>query len=208
MKNALKHIDRLIEANTETFDKEQPYEWFRFRTDDVLLRVNGDDIEIDFKGTERAFSEWFYNFWTFRREWFSMGCVERGFSFNAEEIAGGEHEPLSLISRCLSFNGKIIMRGHSRGAVLAPLVATIFVWHGINPNRISLHLFAAPKLGNKKFLNSYTDMLGDKTFVINGSRDWVTYVPTWSRRVGIVKKFKGGALHALKVYRKAIKQML
>ncbi len=204
MKNALKNIDSLIDSNGETFDKSINHKIIRFRTDDVVIKFIGDDIELDFKGTEKYIKEWFFNFWTSRREWLSMGCVERGFSYNAEEMAGGEHQPDSLVNMCLAVTGSITMRGHSRGGVLAPLIATILVWHGVDPKRMSIYLFAAPRLGNKKFKKEYNKILGDRTFVLNGTHDWVTYVPTWSQRIGIVEKFKGGRLHSLLNYRRSI----
>lgn len=185
-------------------------EWFKSRTDDILLFEDVDKLTLICLGTQPKWREWFWNIAFKSVEWLDMGRVHGGFAKNVNELVGREDQPDSLISKCVNAakNGKrILLEGHSRGLPIAVLTATQLLAHGIPGESIKVVGCAGARVGNERFNKTYATLLGVKTFVLNGNSDPVPYLPWWGYSNGkIVKIPLGGKIprHSLKHYFNAV----
>lgn len=98
-----------------------------------------------FRGTSGKLENWIHNFNTFPCKWPRGGWVHRGFKKIFEEIWDSVHTELLSISR------PIFYTGHSLGAALATLAASL------KPPK-ALYTFGSPRVGNTDFIDSIKDI--------------------------------------------------
>jgi len=158
--------------------------WFNSGTDNAVLTERGDNIEIDFKGTDPTWREWCFNGLGFRRQWGTWGFVHRGFGMFVHGLVGDQFNEDSMISRCLKSTGLIILRGHSRGGPLAILTATVLISHGVDPNRIRVFVYGCPPVGDNDFKRLYRQVMGENTVTVNGRFDIFSKLPWWEHLHG------------------------
>ena len=200
-------LDLLIQANEGTLDPIYNAITVTRGTDDLVIVRIDDDLYIFIKGTERYIREWFYNFCVTRMYWLDMGLIERGFAINAQRLFGVENDPDSVVNMCLNTKGKIHIFGHSRAGVIAPLMGTLCLDHGIDKNKLDIVVFGSPKSGNAEMRRNYNQVLHNQTTTINGEWDPVTFVPNWGYHYGKIKTIKL-AWHSLRNYRNKIKTLV
>ena len=164
--------------------------WYRSRTDDVLyVRTNGKVLLVCV-GTEPKWREWFWNIAFVSVEWLNIGRVHGGFARNVHELLGREDQGSSLITVCNEANERgdsIDIIGHSRGFPIAALMATQLINHGIPASRITVVGCGGARLGCKRFKRSYQRLLGERTYVLNGKRDPIRFLPPWGNTNGRVQ---------------------
>ena len=178
---------------------------YKSRTDDLFALNSPTELRLVCVGTEPKISEWMLNFWIHSVEWLDLGKVHSGFARNIHELIGREDQPYSLINECLSAaeSGKdIMLLGHSRGYPISILIATQLISHGVSPLKIKVIGCGGAKVASRKFAAKYNQLLGNRTYVLNGSRDPVTFLPILRSTIGQVTKINlGGTFkHSLKHY--------
>ncbi len=207
----LPHLKSMNRGYKYTRDDSPDHKWYRARTDDILAITSHDKLLLICLGTQPKWREWVWNILFFSTEWLNIGRVHGGFARNVEELLGREDQLDSLITECLisASKGKnILVEGHSRGYPIACLVATKLISHGVHPSVIKVVGCGGARVGNKRFNENYSALLGDRTFVLNGNNDPVPTQPLWGYTNGQVTKINLGAIlkpkHLLKHYIEAI----
>ncbi len=207
VKEFLPYLKLMDRGYKYTRDNSPMHKWYLNGTDDILTIETKNTLDLICLGTQGTAREWFYNFQFFSTEWLSMGRVHRGFAKNVEELLGGQHDKDSLISHCKRACGegkKITIVGHSRGYPIACLVSTYLVYHGMRDCIHKVVGCGGARIGDRKFTETYSSMLGKRTFVLNAYNDPVTYAPIWGGVHGQVIKIRLGIgmfpKHLLKHY--------
>jgi len=114
-----------------------------------------------FRGTSGKLENWIHNFNVFPSKWPSGGWVHKGFKKVFDGIWDDIHTAL------LSINRPIFYTGHSLGAALATLAASL------KPPR-SLYTFGSPRVGNTAFIHS---LKGIQIYRVINSGDIVSSTP-------------------------------
>lgn len=209
----LRHLESMQRAYNDLRVLSEGVEKLKNRTDEILVNETQHEFTLTCAGTEPKIRDWFYNLTFIKVGWINMGKVHSGFAYNVDELLGRQDQPTSLLSRCLrqADAGKmIVIEGHSRGAPIAILVASTLVAHSVDPNRILVIGCGGAKVGNKQFARSYHEMLGHRTYILNGYSDPVRHLPPWGRCHGRVKMIKLGGWfpkHRVKHYIRALKRL-
>lgn len=210
----LPHLQSMQRAYNDLEALSEGVEKIKNRTDEVLVRETVDRYVLTCAGTEPKIKDWFFNLTFFKVDWIDMGKVHSGFAHNVDEMLGREDKKNSLMSRCLdrAKKGKlIVIEGHSRGAPIAMLAATSLVAHGVDPDRILIIGCGAAKVGNGRFARNYDEMLGHRTYQINGYSDPIRHLPPWGRKHGRETLIKLGGWypkHRVKHYIRAVKRSI
>ncbi|KAJ1767786.1 hypothetical protein IW140_005114 [Coemansia sp. RSA 1813] len=75
---------------------------------------------------------------------------------------------------------KIVFIGHSLGGASAVLSALMFARdNDIMKDRVRVWTFGQPRVGNRRFVEHYTDMLGNQTYRVTYGADIVPHIPPW-----------------------------
>ena len=114
-----------------------------------------------FRGTSGKLENWFHNFNAFPSKWPCGGWVHKGFKTVFDGIWEDVHTSL------LSVRQPIFYTGHSLGAVLATLAASV------RPPR-ALYTFGSPRVGNAGFIHSLKNI---QIYRMTNSRDIVSSAP-------------------------------
>ena len=80
----------------------------------------------------------------------SLGKIHEGFVLETNKLYVDIIELLDTLPR----NAQLILTGHSLGGAIVTILATILALHKANFT-ISVYTFASPRVGNRKFVNSY-----------------------------------------------------
>ena len=114
-----------------------------------------------FRGTSGKLENWIHNFDAFPSQWPRGGWVHKGFKKVFDGIWDDVHAEL------LSINRPIFYTGHSLGAALATLAASLEPpW--------ALYTFGSPRVGNAAFIHS---LKGIQIYRVINSRDIVSSTP-------------------------------
>jgi len=197
-----------MKAGYDHSENKMLFEWISSRTDDAMIIEGTNHLTIVVLGTQARINEWWQNLRIRQVEWSNMGRVHGGFAKNVHEIIGREDQKGSLINRILaaSTEGKTIkMMGHSRAVSIIQLIATLAVAHGANRKLFKIVGCAGPRVGNKRFHDEYEEMLGDRTFVLNGYSDPVRFLPPWEKTNGKITMIKLGGFHPKHLLKRYIK---
>ncbi|KAJ2461282.1 hypothetical protein GGF42_000295 [Coemansia sp. RSA 2424] len=75
---------------------------------------------------------------------------------------------------------KIVFLGHSLGGASAVISALMFVRDNeFIKERVRVWTFGEPRVGNRRFSEYYTEMLGTQTYRITNQADIVPHLPPW-----------------------------
>lgn len=175
-----------IEASIQAWEF-QHFHFFDQASTQAFLLSNAELIILSFRGTQmRCVHDWMTDLKIAR----IPGCgghLHRGFSEALDLIWD---EVVAQVIRCRSQGQALFLTGHSLGAGLATIAAARFQASRQTVN--SLYTFGSPRVGDQKFVNCFTQNLGNRTFRFVNHNDLITRMPPRSlgyRHVGLVLYF-------------------
>jgi triacylglycerol lipase len=183
----------IIEATTATWEFQQ-FRFFDQAATQAFLLGSADLIILAFRGTQmRCMRDWMTDF----QIAMIPGCggkIHRGFSKALDLIWD---QVMTELGRCRSNHQALFLTGHSLGAGLATIAAARLQEAGQPVN--SLYTFGSPRVGNRQFVDRFTQQLGSQTFRFVNDHDLITRLPPRSLgygHVGLVLYFdQSGVLH-------------
>ena len=144
--------------------------------------AHGDMVRVVFRGTEKNAFDWARNFkFLIKAEGPSAGWVHRGFY---EEALYALSDVVRFVQEYRGW--QVILGGHSKGAADALLMADKLDALNLAEVR-NVHVFGAPRVGNREWALDYDRRLGDVTHSHVNNNDPVPKVPPWQfnyRHVG------------------------
>jgi hypothetical protein len=144
----------------------QEYRFFNFEKAQCAIITSKKEIKdafavLVFRGTSGKLQNWIHNFDAFPSKWPCGGWVHKGFKKIFDEIWD------DILTSLLSIRQPIIYTGHSLGAAMATLAASL------KPPR-ALYTFGSPRVGNAAFIHSLKDI---RIYRVINSRDIVSSTP-------------------------------